>query len=86
MNREINIDENKIIKDIFESIEKNDLLNIYKLVKSNMIDINKLYKIENDEYYFIQYCLKFDKLSCYKLFCSMDADINLLDNPTGNKS
>ena len=86
MNREINIDENKIIKDIFESIERNDLLNIYKLVKSNMIDINKLYKNENDEYYFIQYCLKLDKISCYKLFCSMDADINLLDNPTGNKS
>ena len=84
MNKD-NKDESLIIKDIFESINNNDLLNIYKLVKRNSIDINKLYKFDNDEYYFIQYCLKFSKISCFQLFCSLDADLNLLDCFKGNK-
>ena len=84
MNKDIN-DEDIIVKDIFESINKNDLLNIYKLVKRNSIDINKLYKYKNEEYYFIQYCLKFSKISCFQLFCSLDADLNLLDCFKGNK-
>ena len=85
MNKDAN-DENLIIKDIFESINRNDLLNIYRLVKRNSIDVNKVYKYDNnDECYFIQYCLKLSKISCFQLFCSLDADLNLIDCFKGNK-
>lgn len=41
-----NLDKTEIIKSIFDSIKKNDLINIYKLIKLNAIDINGIYKID----------------------------------------
>ena len=74
-------EQNEIINEIFKSIEKNDLFNIFKLVKLNSIDINELYTINEDEKIgFIHYCVKFDKINCLKLFYILGGDINLLDS------
>ena len=75
-----NEDENKVISDIFLSIEKNDFLNIYKLIKLNTIDINKIYHFNNEEYGFIHHCIKCNNLFCFKLLYIFGADINLIDN------
>ena len=74
-----NEDEDKIINDIFLSIEKNDFINLYKLIKSSSIDINKIYHISNEEYGFIHHCIKFNNLFCFKLLYILGADINLVD-------
>lgn len=74
-------EQNEVINEIFKSIEKNDLFNIFKLVKLNSIDINELYTTNEDEKIgFIHYCVKFDKINCLKLFYILGGDINLLDS------
>ena len=76
-----NENQNKVetIINIFKSIEKNNLFNIFKLIKLNSIDINKLYTINNEEMGFIHYCVKYDNIYCLKLLYILGADINLLD-------
>ena len=83
MNFEIT-EKNEIINEIFKSIEKNDLFDIFKLIKIHSIDINQIYKIDNEEYGFIHHCVKFDKIDCLKLLYIMGADLNLVDSK-GNK-
>ena len=80
MNKDINMSNDIIIKNLFESIEKNDLLNIYKLIKLNLIELNKTYKIDNNEYGFIHHCIKFDMILCLKLLYIMGADFNIYDS------
>ena len=83
MNIEIK-EKDEIINEIFKSIEKNNLFDVFKLIKINLIDINQIYKIDNEEYGFIHHCIKFDKIYCLKLLYIMGADINLADSK-GNK-
>ena len=80
INKDINMSYDIIIKNLFESIEKNDLLNIYKLIKLNLIELNKTYKIDNNEYGFIHHCIKFDMILCLKLLYIMGADFNIYDS------
>ena len=73
-------DENTNIKDIFESINNNDLLSLYKIIKSNSIDINKIYKTNGEEFGFVHYCAKNGMLLLLKLLYVMGGDIFLNDN------
>ena len=84
INKEKN-EPNKIIEDIFKSIESNDLLNIYKLIKSSDVNINKLYIINGNEYGFIHHCAKLGMMLSLKLLFIMGADNHLRD-PKGLKS
>ena len=77
--------KNNIVIDIFKSIKKNNLLKIYKLVKLNSFDINKIYEFDNKKYGFIHYCAKLDMILCIKLFYILGADLNLED-PKGLKA
>ena len=73
-------EQDKIINEIFKSIEKNDLFNIFKLIKLMSVDINKLYPINNEEKIgFVHYCVILDRIDCLKLFYILGADLNLLD-------
>ena len=78
INKEKN-ETNKIIEDIFKSIENNDFLNIYKLIKSSDVNINKIYIINDNEYGFIHHCAKLGMILSLKLLFIMGADNHLKD-------
>ena len=65
---------------IFEAIQNNEIIKIYKLLKTNDIDINKLYKINEEEYGFVHHCAKLGKLTLIKLFYVLGADLNKKDS------
>ena len=71
--------ENDIIKNIFDNIKINNLLNVFRLIKFNKIDINKIYSYEGDEYGFIHYSTKLGALFHIELFHIFGGDINLKD-------
>ena len=75
-----NLDKTEIIKSIFDSIKKNDLINIYKLIKLNAIDINGIYKIDKKKLGFIHYSSEVKMLESLKLLYILGADINLKDS------
>ena len=79
INKDIINDEDNNIKDMFEYIEKNDILSIYKIIKTNNVDINKIYKINDDEYGFMHYCAIKDMILILKLLYIMGGDIFLCD-------
>ena len=74
------IDKNEIVKSIFDSIRKNNLINIYKLITSNTIDINGIYKIDKKKMGFIHYSSVVKMLESLKLLNILGADINLKDS------
>ena len=74
-----NSDINNIELLIFEAIQNNELLNIYKLLKTSDIDINGIYKINEEEYGFVHHCAKLGKLTLLKLFYVLGADVNKKD-------
>ena len=78
MNIQINT-ENEIIKNIFENIKKNNLANIYRLIKVNPIDINAIYNYEDEETGFIHYSIKGGNLFLIKFLYIIGADLNLKD-------
>ena len=68
-----------IINNIFESIEKNNLVNVFKLIKLYNIDINGLYSYKNEEWGLVHYSVKLGKLYILKLLYIMGVDIGLKD-------
>ena len=71
--------ENDIIKNIFDNIKINNLLNVFRLIKFNKIDINKIYSYEGEEYGFIHYSTKLGFLFHIELFHIFGGNINLKD-------
>ena len=74
------IDKNEIVKNIFDSIRKNNLINIYKFIKSNEVDINGIYKRDKKKMGFIHYSSSVKMLESLKLLNILGADINLKDS------
>ena len=72
-------DENVIIKNIFENIRENNLINIFKLIKLSEININSTYLFEGEEWGFLHYCAKFGKIFQMKLLYILGGDITLKD-------
>ena len=68
-----------VIKNIFDNIEKNNLVNVFKLIKLYNIDINGFYFYEKEEWGLTHYSIKLGKLFIVKLFYIMGADITLKD-------
>ena len=65
---------------IFEAIQNNELIKVYKLLKTNDVDINGLYKINDEEYGFAHHCAKLGKLTLIKLFYVLGTDVNKKDS------
>ena len=79
MNIPKDINENDVIKNIFDNIKNNNLLNVFRLIKFNKIDINKIYSYEGEEYGFIHYSTKLGSLFHIELFHIFGGDITLKD-------
>ena len=73
-------DNNEVVKSIFDSIRRNSLINIYKLIKLNAVDINGIYEIDKKKMGFIHYSLEVKMLESLKLLIILGADINLKDS------
>ena len=68
--------ENKI----FLSIEEDNLIQIYFLLKLGLCDINKNYEFKDEKYSFIHHAAKIGKLNSFKLILNLGGEINLIDN------
>ena len=79
MNLQQSNNEKYIIKDIFENIKDNNLINVFRLIKLNQIDVNSIYLYDNDEWGFVHYSAKLGKLFMIKLFYIIGAEITLND-------
>ena len=79
MNLQQNNNEKDIIKDIFENIKDNNLINVFRLIKLNQIDVNSIYLYDNEEWGFVHYSAKLGKLFMIKLFYIIGAEITLND-------
>ena len=71
--------DNGIIKNIFDNIKINNLINVFRMVKLYNIDLNCIYSYEKEEWGFIHYSVKLEKIFMIKLFYIMGADINMKD-------
>jgi Arf-GAP/coiled-coil/ANK repeat/PH domain-containing protein len=70
------------INKCFEYIEENNFLNIYWLLKSDLIELNKIYlnEKENEKYAFIHHASKCGKINIIKFLIVLGADINIPDS------
>ena len=71
--------EENIINNIFDNIKNNNLINIYRLIKLNKIEVDKIYSYENEEYGFLHYSAKSGNLFHVELFYILGCDISLKD-------
>ena len=72
-------DKKEIINMIIKAIDENRLLDVYKLIKQNINDINEIYNINGEEYGFLHYCARFGKVEMVKLLCILGCDYNKED-------
>ena len=72
-------DENDVIKNIFDNIKENNLINIFRFMKLSKININSIYLFEGEEWGFLHFCAKFGKIFQIKLLYILGADITLKD-------
>ena len=79
MNFNQNNNKEEVIQNIFDNIKDDNLDKVFRLIKTNNIDINGIYSYNNEEWGFLHYCAKFDKLFLLKLFYILGADTNLKD-------
>ena len=68
-----------IIKNIFENIEKDNLVNVFKLIKLYNIDINGFYSYKKEELGLVHYSVKLGRLFIVKLLYIIGANITLKD-------
>ena len=73
------INEENIIKIIFDNIKGNNFINNFKLIKLNKVDVNCIYLYEGEEWGFVHYSAKCGKIFFIKLFYILGADVNLKD-------
>ena len=75
----LNISKEDSINLLIKAIDDNNLLDAYKLIKENTIDINCIYDIKGEEYCFLHYCAGKGKIQMAKLLFILGADINKED-------
>ena len=68
-----------IISNLAKAIVENQLLDVYKLIKQNIDDINEMLNINGEEYGIPHYCAGFGKVEMIKLLYVMGADYNKED-------
>ncbi len=75
--RQLNIMElEDIPTQIFKCIEKNDLIQIFFLLKIDKCKINSNYKYKDDEYTFMHHAAKLGKLLVFKLLILLGGELN----------
>ena len=72
-------DKNDIIKNIFDNIKNNNLVNVYKFIISAHIELNNIYSYNGEEWGFVHYSVKEGNLFMIKLLYMLGADITLKD-------
>ena len=72
-------DYQDIIINIFDNIKNNNLINVYKFVILNHIDLNFIYSYSGEDWGFVHYSAKNGNLFMIKLFYILGADITLKD-------
>ena len=72
-------DYQDIIINIFDNIKNNNLINVYKFVILNPIDLNSIYSYNGEDWGFVHYSAKNGNLFMIKLFYILGADITLKD-------
>ena len=72
-------DYQDIIINIFDNIKNNNLINVYKFVILNHIDLNSIYSYNGEDWGFVHYSAKNGNLFMIKLFYILGADITLKD-------
>ena len=70
-------EQNDIIKNIFDNIRENNLVNVYKFVILTHIELNNIYSYSNEEWGFVHFSVKCGNLFMIKLFYILGADITL---------
>ena len=68
-----------IISSLANAIDENKLLDVYKLIKQNIDDINEMLNINGEEYGIPHYCAGFGKVEMIKLLYLLGADYNKED-------
>ncbi len=75
--RQLNIMElEDIPTQIFKCIEKNDLIQIFFLLKIDKCKINSNYKYKDDEYTFMHHAAKLGKILVFKLLILLGGELN----------
>ena len=75
--RQLNIMElEDIPSQIFKCIEKNDLIQIFFLLKLDKCKINNNYKYKDDEYTFMHHAAKLGKILVFKLLILLGGELN----------
>ena len=75
--RQLNIMElEDIPTQIFKCIEKNDLIQIFFLLKLDKCKINNNYKYKDDEYTFMHHAAKLGKILVFKLLILLGGELN----------
>ena len=72
-------EQNDIIKNIFDNIKDNNLVNVYKYIILTHIELNCIYSYNNEEWGFVHFSVKYGNLFMIKLFYILGADITLKD-------